>query len=96
MATLKSVGPGSAMKIGGFLYAVLGLFMGTIFSAVAAMGAFAGGGREFGPFAALFGVGAIILFPIMYGVIGAIAAAIGALLYNLCAKVMGGLEIEVQ
>jgi len=38
----------------------------------------------------------LIFLPIMYGVIGFIAGAIGAALYNLVAGVVGGIEIEVE
>ncbi len=42
------------------------------------------------------GIAALIIFPIMYGVFGFIAGAIGAALYNLVASVVGGIEIEVE
>ncbi|MGI8467244.1 MAG: hypothetical protein ACR2N3_02220 [Pyrinomonadaceae bacterium] len=38
----------------------------------------------------------MIGLPIFYGVIGFIAGAIGALLYNLFAGMVGGIEIEVE
>ena len=41
--------------------------------------------------------GIIALFiPIVYGVMGFIAGAIGALIYNLMAKWVGGIQIELQ
>jgi hypothetical protein len=46
--------------------------------------------------AAFFGVGAIVILPIVYGVMGAIFAAIGAFIYNIVAGWVGGIEIEVQ
>jgi hypothetical protein len=44
----------------------------------------------------IFGIGAIVIFPIMYGVLGVIGGVIMAALYNLVASITGGLEIEVQ
>jgi uncharacterized membrane protein len=44
---------------------------------------------------ALFGVGAIVFLPIMYGAIGACAGAIGAAIYNLVAGAVGGLELDL-
>jgi hypothetical protein len=52
-----------------------------------------GGGAAF---AAMFGVGAIIILPLFYGVIGLIGGAIGAALYNLFAGLFGGIELETE
>ena len=38
----------------------------------------------------------IILFPIAYGVLGFVMGAVGAALYNLIAKWIGGIEIEIK
>jgi len=95
MSALKSVGVGSACKVLGVLYAVLGFIGGALFSAFALMGA-AAGSSEMGPLAMLFGVGAIIILPIVYGILGAIGGAIMALIYNVCAKMTGGLELEIE
>ena len=58
----------------------------------------AGTGDEAMPgwFGGLFGVGAVIIFPIMYGVLGAIGAALTALFYNIIAGMVGGLQIETE
>lgn len=45
-------------------------------------------------FGVLFGVGAIIIFPILYGALGFIFGLILGGLYNLLAGVVGGVEIE--
>ena len=42
------------------------------------------------------GIVGLILFPIIYGVIGFIAGAITAALYNLVASIVGGIEIDVE
>jgi hypothetical protein len=51
------------------------------------------GGRAFG---ALFGVGAVIMFPILYGAFAFVASLISAALYNLLASWVGGIEVELQ
>jgi len=101
MATVKRIEPGSAFKVGGIVYAFLGLIIGilvALFSMVAgSLGGLAGGGAPgaralgFG-----FGLGAVIIFPILYGIIGAIAGAIGAAIYNLAAGWVGGLEVDIS
>jgi hypothetical protein len=99
MATLKRIGPGSAFKVGLVTYAILGLFVGVIMAclsmvagSLAGLGSSGTGARAFG-FG--FGFGAIIVFPIAYGIIGAIGGAIGAAIYNLVAGWIGGLEVDI-
>ncbi len=69
-----------------------------LFSMVAgSLGGLAGGGAPglralgFG-----FGLGAVIIFPILHGIIGAIAGAIGAAIYNLAAGWVGGFEVDIS
>jgi hypothetical protein len=101
MTTLKRVGPGSAFKIGLVTYAILGLVLG-IFMAFISMvaGNLASLGQSAAPGAKLFGFGmgfgAIIFFPICYGIIGGIFAAVGAVIYNLVAGWVGGLEVDIS
>lgn len=93
MAQLKSVGAFSVAKLFAIMYAVLGLLIGACFSLIAMVGAAAS--EDFGPFGALLGVGAIVAFPIIYGIAGAIGGLIMALIYNVCAKIAGGIEVEI-
>ncbi|HKW32361.1 MAG TPA: DUF3566 domain-containing protein [Candidatus Acidoferrum sp.] len=102
MATLKRIGPGSAFKVGLVTYAILGLFVGfcfAFFSMVAgSLGSLAGGQASAGARALGmgFGFGAIIIMPIMYGIIGGIGGVLGALVYNLVAGWIGGLEVDIS
>ncbi len=41
------------------------------------------------------GLFAVIICPIVYGIIGGVAAVIGALIYNLAAGWVGGLELDM-
>jgi hypothetical protein len=41
-------------------------------------------------------VGALIIMPIFYGVIGFIGGIIGSLLYNLAAGVIGGIRMDLE
>lgn len=78
---------GAMMAAFGLLGGVFILLFGSMF---ARMGADAGAAGMIG------GVGAIIFLPILYGIFGFIAGAIGAFVYNLVAGVVGGVEIEVE
>jgi hypothetical protein len=95
---IRRVDPLSAGKIAGLLYAMIGLLFGAVFSVIGMAGAtFASEAGDGAPFlGALFGVGAIIALPIFYGVLGFIAFAIGAVLYNVLAGMVGGLRVEVE
>ena len=44
----------------------------------------------------LLGVGAIIVLPIIYGIMGLIGGIITALIFNVVSGFIGGLEIEVE
>ena len=98
---LNRIGVGSAAKISGALYGAMGLIFGGIFALFALVGAgFAGMAAEQGEaipafVGPLFGVGAIVLFPLLYGVMGVVTGAVGAALYNLFARMIGGLELEL-
>jgi hypothetical protein len=46
--------------------------------------------------AAAFGVGAVVILPIMYGVFGVLGGAVGAALYNVFAGMVGGVEVDMS
>ena len=93
---IKRIGPLSLGKVAGVLYGALGLVVGAIVSVAAVVGGF-NAESAFGPLAGgLAGVAALALLPIFYGGLGFIAAVIGAWLYNVAARVAGGIEIDVQ
>ena len=98
--TITRVRPISAGKIAGLLYALIGLFIGAFISLFALIGGVAagsmsdseGGGAAIGM---LFGVGAIVIAPLVYGCMGFISAIIMAFIYNLVAGVVGGIQVDV-
>ena len=95
MAALKRIGLASAFKIGLVSYAFLGLIAGVFCSLIALTGAsFAPHAHM--PFACAVGLTAVIVCPIVYGIIGGIAAVIGALIYNLASGWVGGVEVEIN
>ena len=95
MAVLKHIGPVSAFKIGLVSYAFLGLIAGVFCSLIALTGASFAPHAHI-PFARTVGIMAVILCPIVYGIIGGIAAVISAVIYNLASGWVGGVEIEIN
>ena len=91
---VKSVGVMSFAKIMGLLYGCMGLLVAPIFLLIGLAGSLAGGEKN--PFAGAVGVVMAILMPVFYGVMGFIMGAIGGLLYNLFAKLVGGFELELD
>ena len=92
----KRIGVASAAKIVGALYLALGLLMGLILGCFALLGVVAESGSEIAGLSGAFAGGLFVcFFPLLYGVLGAAAGAIGAAIYNVIAGQFGGLEIEV-
>jgi hypothetical protein len=97
---IKRIDPMSAAKVGGVLYAGLGLLIGACVSVVMlTIGSAAALSEEGSPAGAIvgmfFGAGSIVILPIVYGIIGAITLLISAWIYNVAARITGGIEIEV-
>jgi hypothetical protein len=92
---IHRIGPMSLAKLSGTLYAIIGLIIGAMMSLAAMAGAMASGGDNAGMFGAMFGIGAIVLVPLIYGCIGFIGSLIGAWLYNILAGMVGGVELDV-
>ena len=91
---INRIGAFSLARLAGTLYAILGLFVGAILSLAALAGAF-GAGDSGGFAGTLVGIGSIVLLPIVYGVLGFIVSFIGAMLYNVLARTVGGIELDV-
>jgi len=94
---LNRIAPLSLAKVFALLYGSIGLLIGALFSLLAMLGAFAAAANsdENAAFGLLFGVGAIVILPVFYGVLGGISGLIIAFIYNLVARVAGGVEVEL-
>ena len=97
---IRHIGVGSLAKMLAALYAIWGFIFGIILRASrpwsapgsaqrhdSAMPVWVGG---------FFGVGAIIFLPILYGLFGAIGGALTAVMYNVVAGMVGGLEVDTE
>jgi hypothetical protein len=91
---IRRVSPLSVAKIAGLLYVILGLLFGGVLSLMALAGWAAGGG-ELPGMGMLFGAGAIVVLPLVYGCMGFVVTGIMALLYNVVSGIIGGVEVEV-
>jgi hypothetical protein len=94
MHIVKSVGVLSVAKIMGLIYACMGLIFAPFVLLIGAMGSALG--QHNSPLAGVFGVGFAVLMPLIYGAMGFVGGAIGALIYNLFAKWVGGIELEIE
>jgi hypothetical protein len=94
MQIVKSVGVMSVAKIMGLIYGCMGLIFAPFFLLMGLLGSMVGQHKS--PFAGIFGMIFAILMPVLYGGMGFITGAIGALLYNLFANWVGGFELELE
>jgi hypothetical protein len=99
---IKRVTPLQAGKMLGVLYTCMGLIFLPFFMLAAAAGAFVPPAQAHGgaapPAAAIAGImmGMGLLMPVIYGVMGFFIGIIGAAVYNLIARWIGGIEVEVE
>jgi hypothetical protein len=93
---IKRVGPVSCAKVVAALYVIVGIAIGGLIS----LGSMAGGMASEVPWmagiGAAIGIAAIIVLPLVYGILGFVTTLIGAWLYNIAASIVGGIEIDVQ
>jgi hypothetical protein len=94
MHVIKSVGVLSVAKIMGLVYGCLGLIFIPFFLLMGLIGSMAGAKEA--AFSGVIGIVFAIFMPVVYGVMGFVMGAIGALLYNLFANWIGGIEMQVE
>lgn len=82
----------SAAKISGVAYAVMGFVFGVLFAGVALLAKETGSGTE----TLIFGIGAPIALPLMYGGLGFVFAYLTVMVYNFFASKIGGVIIETE
>jgi hypothetical protein len=92
---VRRVGPLSVAKVTGVIYALLGAIFGTIFALAAIAGSFAAADQEATFLGPIFGVGAIVFLPLLYGCMGFVVTLIMAWLYNAVAGLVGGIEVDI-
>jgi hypothetical protein len=89
---VRRVGVGQVAKVLGVLYLALGFIFGVciwLFSSLAP--STTGASPFFG-----MGLAALIVIPIVYAIIGVVFGAITAVIYNLVAGAVGGIELDLE
>ena len=94
---LRGVDPMSAGKVLGAFYGTLGLIFGGLYGLIMVVGGIAGSAAgESGTLMLIpFGLVMVVVFPLLYGGMGAVAGAIMALIYGFVAGRVGGLKLDV-
>ena len=92
---IRRVGALSCARVAGLLYLIMGFLFGAFVST------FSMGGPMFfdqspGMFGMMFGAGAIVVLPLLYGVFGFVMTFVMALLFNLVVGITGGIEVDVS
>ncbi len=95
---IRRVAPFSLGKLLGALYLLLGLLIGCIVAMVSAIGSSLVPADQLPiPYAGvIFGVGAVVAFPLLYGFFGFLGGLLMAALYNVAAGWTGGIELETR
>ncbi|MFZ3213047.1 MAG: hypothetical protein WA188_16205 [Terriglobales bacterium] len=94
MHTVKSIGVLSFAKMNAAVYGAMGLLFMPIILLISLAGAFAGPKNN--PLAGALGVVLALMMPVLYAGMGFVTGLLGSLIYNLIAKWLGGIEIELQ
>jgi hypothetical protein len=101
--TIKRFSIFSVAKMQALLMFVIGLIFGVIYGLIfmifgAAIAAMVpqGDAQTGGIGSVVIGLIMMIAFPLIYTVIGFIGGAIGALIYNIAAGVVGGIKVELE
>ena len=100
---IRRVGVLSVAKIYASIFLVMSLLISVPYGLIVIIYALVGGSVVGGNAGFAVGGGGVVIgllimigLPIMYSVMGFIGGVIGALLYNLFAGFVGGIEIEVE
>jgi len=95
MVIIKKLGVLSFARINGLIGIAGGLFAALFTSIISLLMKNQGAETQFRS----LGIGGMIMLilisPVIYGIIGFIGGAVGAWLYNIFAKLVGGVEVEL-
>jgi hypothetical protein len=93
---VSPVGPLSCAKVAGALHALAGFVIGALLSLMSLVGAVASDSSEGAALGVIFGIGAIVALPLLYGALGCLMTPAVAWLYNAVAARVGGIEVDLR
>jgi hypothetical protein len=96
---ISRIGIGSLAKVAACLYGSIGLIVGVCVFLVSLLGLGVPSDADSGVpgwMAPLFGVGAVVVLPLLYATLGALALSVVGLLYNFAAGTVGGIQVDVD
>lgn len=98
MRIVKRFEPVSVMKMAAICYGFVGLLEGALFSVIFSIIPVAVPHEAKMPpfFGLFFGGLSIIFFPVFSAIMGVIIGGLGSLVYNLAARWIGGIQVEVE
>ncbi|MGA9592019.1 MAG: hypothetical protein WBS18_02900 [Candidatus Acidiferrales bacterium] len=98
MRQIKKFEPLSVMRIAAICYGLLGVVEGALLALMFSVMPLTAANVPHLPrfFGLLFGTGAIVVFPVLFALMGAIGGGLGAVIYNISAKYVGGIVVEVE
>lgn len=95
MKQVKKIRALSLGKVMGLIYGMMGLLFGVIMSVAVILGSTFGATGDNKVVGIIFGVGAAIFVPVIYGVMGFVSGVVSGWLYNIAVRWTGGLEVEI-
>ncbi len=99
MQVIKKTDVGSAAKVYGLTLGLIGILIGIVYALFFGwLSSFLDTESGLPPFVSS-GIGmmtTLLFMPILYGLIGFVFGAVGAVVYNFVAKKFGGLEVEIS
>jgi len=94
MSVVKRIDPMSAFRVVAIIYGIVGFLIGALY-ALATLARLELPGINQTPRSTVVGIFAVVLFPILYGIVAGIIGAVSALIYNFAAARVGGLEVDI-
>ena len=91
---IKRIAPLQLGKMLAILYGIMGLLFLPFFLVMSAIGSHMPASQRTGMI--FVGAGFAVFMPILYAIMGFVFGALGALIYNVVAKWIGGIEVEVE
>jgi hypothetical protein len=91
---IKRFNPLQLGKMLAVMYGAMGLIFCPVFLLFSLFAPHQAGAR--GPAMFLFGTGFALMLPVIYGCMGFIGGLLSGFIYNLIAKWIGGIEVEVE